>query len=380
MPRLKVRATAIPGLSLVALRDVSDHPRVPRRRARRRAGMPSTTERTWSHPAELPKNFSTLPSPAPERPVRPAARYVLYVAIALFASGTWALSSLNRAPATSQSLPSHVARTISDVPNVGKRVAATTLELVVNVGGHVSAGGSIVVDHGRLAVTTMAIPTTATITGSSLTTARVRARWLGRDTRLGLSYVALADSQPVSRLHALPASEGVLALSPFFRTVDARPSIAFASTVLSDPLRTTDGDVVSYLTATSPTALHASPGTVAVDDQGGVVAIYGQHNQWYAARYLERVADAFVVAPGCHARLGVQVVNAEGGGVYVASVSHAGPLRAGDVITDADATTLDAVDALRSLLYVTPGGHPVRLTIRRGASTQVVFAPTTCQP
>jgi hypothetical protein len=301
---------------------------------------------------------------------------------AVLLAGTLTLLGLQSSPVTTVAMPDHVARNLSDVPAVGREVARTSLELVVTNQGHLSTAAALVVDHGHVAVTTLRISPAATVTGSSRRTPRERASWLGYDAHLGLTFLRLSVPQVVTPLAALPASQSVLALSPYFQTSSVTPSIAYADTVLSDPRLATNDHVVSYLASSTPDQLHGLPGALAVNDRGRVVAVLGRNRQWYAADYVARVASSWLTTPNCHGRLGVLVTNAQGGGVLVTAVP-AGPasgrLMPGDVIIGLQHADVDSVDRLTTTLFATPAHVPVRVTFVRHGATASTVVTLGCQ-
>lgn len=280
-------------------------------------------------------------------------------------------------------MPEHVVTSIEDVPQVGRAAARSIVEITAESNGHIVGGGAIVVGDGRLAVTTLAISSTAAISVVSGQREHTTATFRGSDPNLGLTYISLATPHDVTKLGGLAATQPVLAVAPYFTPANPVPKIAFAETVLSDPQRTSANGVVSYLSATSPSELHGLTGAVAVDGAGRVVALYGRTGRWLSANYVANVAVTWLAVPGCHGHLGIGGSTADGGGVLVHSV-HRGPsqgtLRPGDVVTGINSDTVDSMDRLLSLLYTVPGRSPVVVHFRRHGIDKYAVVRLTCQP
>jgi len=335
---------------------------VPRRRWRRRTSkVPPREGRTFIHPSELP-SFSELTSSPPEPISRHFTSYLWGAAALALIAGSIVLASTQRAATITTAMPSHVVTSLEDVPQVGREAARSIVEITAESNGHLLGGGAIVVGDGRLAITTLAIAPSATITVVSAQQRHTTATWRGADVNLGLTYLALSTPHRVTKLGGLAATQPVLALTPYFSPASATPKIAFAQTVLSDPQRTSANGIASYLSATTPSELHGLTGSVAVDGSGHVVALYGRTGRWLSANYVAEVAMSWMARPGCHGRLGITGVTAAGGGVFVAAV-HEGPslekLQRGDLITGINSQTIDSMDTLLSLLYTVPGHSPV---------------------
>jgi putative serine protease PepD len=85
-----------------------------------------------------------------------------------------------------------------------------------------------------------------------------------------------------------------------------------------------------------------------------------------------------------HAYLGVQL-SADTGGARVATVTSGGAaddagVRKGDVITAVDGTAVDGAEALSAAVDAHGPGEQVRLTVRRGGSTQTLIATLGTRP
>ena len=355
---------------------------VPRRRwGRRTSKVPPRDSRTFIHPSELP-SFSQLTSSPPEPISRHFSSYLWGAAALALIAGSIVLASTERAATITTSMPSHVVTALDEVPQVGREAARSIIEITAESNGHLIGGGAIVVGDGTLAVTTLSLAPSATINVVSAQHHHTTAAWRGVDSNLGLTYLTLSTPHNVTRLGGLAGTQPVLALTPYFNPARATPLIAFAETVLSDPQRTSANGVVSYLSATSPAELHGLTGSVAVDGNGHVVALYGRADRWISARYVADVALTWLAHPGCHGRLGITGVTAAGGGVYVAAVGD-GPstakLRRGDVVTGINSENIDSMDRLLSVLYTVPGRSPVVVHFTRDGVSNYTVVRLGCQ-
>ena len=150
---------------------------------------------------------------------------------------------------------------------------------------------------------------------------------------------------------------------------------------LGDPVVHAAG-VVSYLATRSVANLDGVPGALAVDAQGDVVAVLGSQGQWFAARFVARVADIVATGHGCHASLNVATTSAQGGGAQVTNVPRTsqsrGHLQQGDIITKVDNHDIDSWETLLTLLYLTPSGTNARLTVLRGTHTVTTVVHLAC--
>ncbi len=352
-----------------------------RRILRRRGVVPSVEGRTYLHPSELPGDFELLLTTAVEHRPRRFSASIMAVAVLLLGAGSATLIATNTKEPTTEALPAHVARSLLSVPSVGRSAANSLIQLSVNDHGHITATGAIIVGDGHVAVTTLAISKSASITGSTCEKPRVAATWLGRDSHVGLTYVHVRETLSTTSVAPQPATEPVLVISPYFNDHARTPRFAYANTVLSDPRFTTNDGIVSYLSATSPSSLHGITGAVAINDGGDVVAMLSSTGQWFTASYLTEVATAWLQSPNCHGRLGISGVSAEGGGVLVTAVARgpsSGVLRAGDVLSEINGQHIDSFDALTTLLYATPGHSHVRVTFLRHQVTHVAVVKLGC--
>ena len=327
-------------------------------RRRQRGVVPPVEGRTYIHPSELPGEFERLLSSTPAPSGRRIVPVLLVGALLLLAGGSGILYASETSAPETQALPSHVATDLSAIPRVGQSAAKSTIQLTSETDGHLVSGGAIIVGNGDVAVTTVRISPRATITGSSMGSPRIAVRWVGYDRHLGLTYVQLPRTFPVTPVATHHEIESVLAISPYFSAKSTTPHFAYATTQLSDPRRSIGDGIVSYLTATSPAGLHGLTGSVAVDEKGFVVAMLAANGQWETAEYITKVATAWLAAPNCHGRLGITGTAAEGGGVLVTNVPF-GPstnkLQKGDVVTALNESRVETMDQIVTDLYATPG-------------------------
>jgi hypothetical protein len=230
-------------------------------------------------PSELP-NFDHIPTYVPHRQRRSVAPAFLGVAGVFLVVGVLALVDHHSPTTTTSALASHVASSIDDLPANSRSAARSTIELVATIDGHLSTAAAMVLPPGNVAVTTTPLPPSASITGTSLTHDRIAVTWLGRDRHLGLTIVRLDRTEPVSDTSSLPASTRVTALAPVFDPTRKSVSYNWSTTTLGDPQRVSVDGVVSYLATSSAGDLHGFSDTVAVDDDGRVVAVLNARGQW----------------------------------------------------------------------------------------------------
>ena len=279
-------------------------------------------------------------------------------ATVLLLLGSFSLHSTESTEKTTHALQEHVAFSLDAIPHVGQDAAISSIQLTSDSGGRLVSGAGIIVGNGDVAVTTLRMGAHDSITGSTLMQPRVKAQWMGFDRHLGLTYLHLSSTLDTTPIADHQAVESVLVISPFFAASSPTPRFAYATTVLSDPRRTTNDGIVSYLTSTVPDQLRGLTGSLAVDSAGNVVAMLASNGQWITAEYISRVASAWLAAPNCHGRLGISGVPAEGGGVVVTDVARGasfGKLQRGDVITALNEKRVDGVDAIVTELYATAG-------------------------
>ncbi|MBU6232683.1 MAG: PDZ domain-containing protein [Acidobacteria bacterium] len=355
---------------------------VPWRRWRKRSAVPPIEGRHYIHPAELP-SFDQLAAHPAEPLVRHFTTYLWATAAAVLLAGSFLLASTERAATLTTPMPSHIVRSIEHVPHVGRDAARSILELSAPVNGRPAGGGAIVVGNGTVAVSTVPFAVHSHVSIASTRRNFQTGTVIGRDEHLGLTYISLDAPHPVTELGRLAATQPVLALAPYFRPSSSIMSIAYSHTVLSDPQSTAADGVVSYLSATTPSSLHGLAGSVAVDGDGKVVALFGHSNRWLSASYVASVALTWLAEPDCHGRLGIDAVTAPGGGIDVVRVlpgPSSGLLRRGDVITTINSHSVDSVDQLLSVLYTIPGRSPVVVRYARNSTTQYAVVHLGCQP
>jgi hypothetical protein len=345
--------------------------------------VPPLGERSWVHPSELP-SFEKVPvydAAAAPRPRRTLA--VLVAAVAVVAMGSIALALKSSSPPQTSALRDHIAQSIQDLPTYAQAAAASAIELIItDDSGHVSSAAAMVIEPGNLALTTVPIPKDSAIVGSSESRHHFPVSLVTHDNELGFSVVRLGATQPVAPTGVLPASATVLAIAPYFSQNSTSPEIAYATTVLGDPVIVQNG-VVSYLLTQSEPNLGGFADTLAIDGQGTVVAVLSEHGQWYSAQYITKVADVVTANGGCHGRLGIVGQSAQGGGVVVVKVDRGpswGQLHRGDILESANGVSLDSLDTLLSYLYASPSKEGVLFDVMRNTHPIDVGVVLGCQP
>jgi len=325
---------------------------------RARGVIPPVEGRTYTHPSELPGEFEKLLSSVPAPKSRRVNAGLLTGATVLLFVGSLSLYSTETSVEPTRALAEHVAYSLQAIPRIGQDAATKSIQLTTERDGRLISGGAMIVGNGDVAVTTLHLTSHDSITGSTFNTPRMRVQWMGFDRHLGLTYLHLPLTLQATAIARHNEVEPVLVISPYFADSSRTPRFAYATTVLSDPRRTTSDGIVSYLTASSPTQLRGFTGSFAIGDSGDVVAMLSGSGQWITAEYISRVASAWLAAPNCHGHLGISGVPAEGGGVLVTAVTH-GPssnkLEPGDVITALNEKSVDTMDGIVTELYATAG-------------------------
>lgn len=348
---------------------------------RARAVVPPIEGRSYIHPSELPGEFEKLLSSVPAPKSRRVNAILLTVATVLLLVGSLSLYSTETSVNATQAMAEHVAPSLQAIPRVGQDAAARSIQLTTERDGRLVSGGAMIVGNGDVAVTTLPITRHDIVTGSTLQTPRMPVAWLGFDRHLGLTFLHLPHSLQKTAIAEHHAVEPVLVISPYFTSSSKTPRFAYATTTLSDPRRTTNDGIVSYLTASSPVQLRGLPGSFAIGDSGDVVAMLGKNGQWITAEYISRVAAAWLAAPNCHARLGISGIPAEGGGVLVTAVAP-GPsfnkLTSGDVITALNEKKVDTMDSIVTELYATAGHTSMVVQFLRDQQPSFVVVRLAC--
>lgn len=274
--------------------------------------------------------------------------------------------NVNRGAGTPDAnLPAHLATTLSALPASSRAAAADTVDLTISSSGHAVHVAALVLPH-DLAVTTVAIPVNALISGSTATKADFPVTLVGRDSVMGFSIVRLSVPVTALKLDPMPSSTSVIAVAPILTGTSVTPKYDWSMTTLGDPSNNTLG-VVRYLATKSDTSMSGFVDAIAVDAKGYVVAVLSSRHQWYAARFVAQVADVVATGRGCHADLGISGTNEQGGGVLVTKVvpysaaAHANVI-VGDVITGWNGAELNTYEQLVSTLYLTPAYTSARLT------------------
>ena len=286
------------------------------------------------------------------------------MAVAL-AIGAIVLTVNRGTPSASGDLPAHLATNVNALPASSRVAAAHTVDLTITTPGHVINVPALVLPH-DLAVTTTVIPANAIITGSTTTKINFPVTLEGRDNVMGFSIVHLGSAVTALTLDAMPASTSVVAVAPIVTGSIKAPEFDWSMTTLGDPLNNAQG-VVRYLATKTDTSLSGYVDAIAVDAKGHVVAVLSARHFWYPARFVAQVAEVVATGRGCHADLGIEGVNEQGGGVRVTEIArysaaaHA-DLAVGDVITAWNGVDLNTWDQLVSTLYLTPAYTTAHVT------------------
>lgn len=278
-------------------------------------------------------------------------------------------------------LPAHLATSLDDLPASTRAAAAHTVELTITSPKHVVDVAALVLPD-NLAVTTLPIPVDAEITGTTATKSNFAVTLEGRDDVMGFSIVKLGiDIAPLA-LDAMPASAAVTAIAPIVKGPANKPEYDWTMTTLGDPSNDSHG-VVRYLATRSTTSLNKFVDAIAVDPAGHVVAVLSSTHFWYPAKFVAQVATVVATGKGCHAMLGVEGKNEQGGGVLITKVqryspaAHAG-LKVGEVLTGWNGTDLDTWNQLVSTLYLTPAYTKATITYAKSTTVHTTNVTLGC--
>jgi hypothetical protein len=331
---------------------------------------PPAESRQWVHPSELP-SFDNLTTTANVRPHAKTSRLVIAtMALLLIVGGTVLLVNRGTTPPRND-LPAHLAATLDDLPASTRVAAAHTVELTITTPGHVTNVAALVLPH-DLAVTTLAIPVDAEMTGTSATKSNFPVTLEGRDDVMGFSIVHLGVNIAPLKLDAMPASAAVIAIAPIVKGPANKPEYDWTMTTLGDPSNDAQG-VVRYLTTKSNTSLNKFVDAIAVDASGHVAAVLSSTHFWYPAQFVAQVANVVATGHGCHAMLGIKGKNEQGGGILITKVqryspaAHAG-LQVGEVVTGWNGVDLDTWNQLVSTLYLTPAYTKATITYAKSTT------------
>lgn len=341
-----------------------------------RAGLPPSEQRGWVHPSELP-SFEKLPTSLTH--IRGVRRTLAAVAVLVVVGAT--VLNFNRGHALTPITPAHYVTALSDLPSVGRGAAGHLVDLTISTPGH-SVDVPALVLANNLAVTTTKIPADALLTGSTPTRVNFPVSLVGWDRVMQFSIVRLSTHVSPAKLAALPANAEVTAIAPVERGSTTPPSFTWSATVLGDPTLSSHG-VVHYLATRSRTSLGNHVDAIAVDAQGRVVAVLSSQHEWFAATFVERVAQVVATGRGCHATLGLTGTTAQGGGVTISHIVPFSPaahanLRIGDVVTQINGATVNTWQDLASALYLTPAYSVARLTYLHGSHVRHAIVTLSC--
>ncbi|MGC2485132.1 MAG: S1C family serine protease [Acidimicrobiales bacterium] len=338
---------------------------------------PPAESRHWVHPSELP-SFKNLPTSRPH--VVTPRGVILVMALLLVAGGIFL--AVNRAPtAPNPNSPAKLATSLDELPASARVAAADTVVLTIKDAGTTTKVAALVLPD-DLAVTTTVIPIDAVITGATAKESNFAVTLEGRDVVMGFSIVHLGAKITASALDPMPASAAVVAIAPVIKSTFAAPEYDWTTTTLGDPTNDAQG-VVHYLATSANTKLAGYVDAIAVDAQDRVVAVLSAHHFWYPAKFVAQVAEVVATGHGCHADLGIDGTNEQGGGVRITKIvqygaaAHAG-LTVGEVITEWKGTELNTWNQLLSTLYLTPAYTHAQITYAKGTAVHNVDVTLGC--
>jgi len=219
---------------------------------------------------------------------------------------------------------------------------------------------------------------------------------LGTDAATDLAVVRVAGIAG-AKLHPLTLGEsggvdvgdGVLAIgSPFGLSETLTTGIVSA---LDRTITSPSGATIGGAIQTDASINHGNSGGPLIDAAGHVVGVNAQIESDSGGNdgigfaipsdTVRTVAAALIAGETVeHPQLGVQIADASDGGVELGAVTAGGAaatagLKAGDVITAVDGTTVSGADALASLIASRQPGDTLRVTYRRGSgAAQTVTA------
>ncbi len=327
--------------------------------------MPDPDDRGWMHPAELGRFDSLIHFSLP--PLGKKLPLILS-ALALFlaAAGVAALVSVRPPPVASASLLASRS-SLAGLP-ANARVAATDTVQVVDIDaltGRRASASAIVLDNGREAITTAPLSARGSL-AASRNGRPVTVRYLGVDPSLGLTFLALSPAQPPTPIDHLPDNAIVTALTPSLGLHTG--SFNVAATLMGDPVTTVVTGKTTYFQTDANPALSGRTGTIAVDATGAIVGILNRTNHWLSASYAVAAANLWQGSHTCRARLGVVIETASGGGAVVVAAHQSSILRKGDVIQSLNGHVVNDANDLLAQLYITPGRHPLSVSMVRGGT------------
>jgi len=310
-----------------------------------------------------------------------ATRVVVGAMALLLLTGGIVLLANRGTVSPSGDLPAHLATTLAALPSNSRAAAANTVDLTISAPGHIVNVAALVLPH-DLAVTTVAIPVNAIITGSTATKVNFPVTLEGRDRVMGFSIVRLGVKIRALKLDPMPASTAVTAVAPIVAGSAKDHQHDWSMTTLADPLNDAQGGV-RYLATKSDTSLNSYVDAIAIDRNGNVVAVLSSRHFWYAATFVAQVADVLATGHGCHADLGVAGRSEQGGGVLVTKVVPYGAafhanLKVGDIITKWNGAELDTWNQLVSTLYLTPAYTKASIVYYRRTTEHRANVSLTC--
>lgn len=336
-------------------------------------------ERAWVHPSELSR-FDGLTATPWSRRSRLARGAVGAMALALM-TGLFALGATHHATPAGGSLARVLPVRIAQAPALARRALEGTLEVQVQRARQEYYVSALVVSP-HYALIPLAVDGGATLSATDAAGRAVPLSTYFTDPTSELTVVHLTRAHAVAPLGTMPDDESVVALAPARVGSQRGFAVVWTRTLLGDPARDALGDLRTLTTAPEH-HLAASPGALAISDDGRVVAVLGTNHRFYDAALLAARVRALTGAGHCSADLAANFRDVQGGGVTLYNLRPHGAavragLRAGDVVLAAAHHDLDGVNDLRLVLALTPGREPVALTIVRNGVVTHRDAVTDC--
>ncbi len=315
-------------------------------------GPPNPMERRWIHPSELP-------SVAPARKHRfRGVGAVMGVCIVVFGAAAVGVTAFHHQGSSATTV---VACCSATVPMTSDRLASIT-----DANGHDALGA--VIDHGTMVVTSLRDPKGELATVTTGSGEQRGARMVALDSELGVSMwklssgVSTTPQQPLT-LQAMTHSQVDVVRGSSLRGAHASPS---AISEVTATVGTQDLGALETTVATS------SPGlltTMAGEPEALLVPNLG-HSLALPLSVLEQRSQLLMTGHP-HGWLQIAAATASSGGVSVSEVGSASAhaLEVGDTITAINGHTISTTGDLLDVLYATPAGSTVQVSVSRHGKT-----------
>jgi len=230
--------------------------------------------------------------------------------------------------------------------------------------------------------------------------ATYKATVVGTDPSTDLAVIKV--DAPASKLHPLglansddvAVGDGVVAIgSPFGLENTLTTGVVSA---LNRTIDGTNGYSIPGAIQTDAAINHGNSGGVLLNMQGDVIGVTSQIESESGGNVgigfaipsntVRSVADQLVSGQKVeHAFLGVQLQDAAGGGARIAAVTAGSPaadagLKAGDVVTALDGTSIADAEELTAAVVSKQPGDTVKVTVKRDGSTKTLTATLGTRP